>query len=136
LDRPRAGGIVQATNVKGAPGGTIRKVGSHVVRPAAARARGRIINGRQCEDWAGITASPDFLAGGGEMGALMRAKLWSGTPLGPPETWPGALKMVVRICLNSRFPISLWRALSWSCPTTTSGGDTWENKTSEVGAIS
>jgi len=57
----------------------------------------------------GITASPDFLAGGGEIGALMRAKLWSGTPLGPPETWPGALKMVVRICLNSRFSISLWR---------------------------
>src|SRR5216684_4459920 len=56
----------------------------------------------------GTTASLDFLAGGGEMGALMRAKSWGGTPLGPPETWPDALKMVVSICLNSRFPISLW----------------------------
>jgi signal transduction histidine kinase len=54
------------------------------------------------------TAPPDFLAGGGEMGALMRAKSWGGTPLGPPDTWPDALKMVVSICLNSRFPISLW----------------------------
>jgi hypothetical protein len=56
----------------------------------------------------GTTAPLDFLAGGGEMGALMRAKSWGGTPLGPPETWPDALKMVVSICLNSRFPISLW----------------------------
>ena len=56
----------------------------------------------------GISAPPDFLAGGGEMGALMRAKSWGGTPLGPPETWPDALKMVVSICLNSRFPISVW----------------------------
>ena len=46
LDRPRAGGIFQGTNAKGAPGRTIRKVGSHVVRPiAAVRTGGRIING-------------------------------------------------------------------------------------------
>ncbi|HVR26084.1 MAG TPA: sigma 54-interacting transcriptional regulator [Candidatus Polarisedimenticolia bacterium] len=51
---------------------------------------------------------PHFLAGGGEMRALMRAKSWEGTPLGPPETWHDALKMVVSICLNSRFPMVLW----------------------------
>ena len=28
-----------------------------------------------------------FLEGGGQLGALMRAKHWSATPLGPPETW-------------------------------------------------
>src|SRR6266849_10272724 len=56
----------------------------------------------------GVMALPHFLAGGGEIGALMRAKSWSDTLLGPPETWPEALKMAVSICLNSRFPISLW----------------------------
>src|ERR1700681_908694 len=55
-----------------------------------------------------MMAFPHFLAGGGEIGALMRAKSWSDTLLGPPETWPEALKMAVSICLNSRFPISLW----------------------------
>ena len=29
----------------------------------------------------------DFLGGGGELGKLIRAKDWSGTPLGPPEGW-------------------------------------------------
>lgn len=56
----------------------------------------------------GMMALPHFLAGGGEIGALMRAKSWSDTLLGAPETWPEALKMAVSICLNSRFPISLW----------------------------
>jgi PAS domain S-box-containing protein len=50
-----------------------------------------------------MTAAPDFLAGGGEMGALMRAKDWSQTPLGPPETWPQSLRTVVRILLTSRY---------------------------------
>ncbi len=52
---------------------------------------------------AAIIASPDFLAGGGEMGALMRAKNWADTSLGPPETWPQSLKTVVRILLTSRY---------------------------------
>src|SRR5258708_4482027 len=56
----------------------------------------------------GMTTLHHFLAGGGEMGALMRAKSWTDTLLGPLETWPEALKMAVGICLNSRFPISLW----------------------------
>jgi hypothetical protein len=39
-----------------------------------------------------MMAFPHFLAGGGEIGALMRAKSWSDTLLGPPETWPDALQ--------------------------------------------
>src|SRR4051794_23479166 len=35
--------------------------------------------------------SADFLAGGGEMGALTRAYGWAASPLGPPETWPQSL---------------------------------------------
>ncbi|MGG5820274.1 response regulator [Falsiroseomonas sp. HW251] len=48
---------------------------------------------------------PAFLAGGGELAALVRAKDWASTPLGPPETWPRSLKTAVRIMLTSRQPI-------------------------------
>jgi signal transduction histidine kinase/AmiR/NasT family two-component response regulator len=47
----------------------------------------------------------EFLVGGGEMGALIRSKDWSKTPLGPVERWPQSLKTVVRIMLTSRQPI-------------------------------
>lgn len=49
--------------------------------------------------------APAFLAGGGEMGALIRAHDWSRTPLGAPETWPQSLKTAIRIMLTSRQPI-------------------------------
>ena len=49
-----------------------------------------------------------FLEQGGEVGALMRAKDWSATPLGPSETWSSSIKTSVSLCLNSRFPILLW----------------------------
>jgi PAS domain S-box-containing protein len=48
------------------------------------------------------------LAAGGETGALIRAKNWSTTPLGAPETWPPNVKAAVSICLNARVPIALW----------------------------
>ena len=38
----------------------------------------------------------------------MRAKDWSASPLGYPETWPQSVKTAVSICLNSRVPIALW----------------------------
>jgi PAS domain S-box-containing protein len=50
----------------------------------------------------------DFLAGGGEMGALMRAHDWSGTPIGAPETWPQSLRTAVRILLNTNHPMFIW----------------------------
>src|SRR5579859_6439082 len=45
------------------------------------------------------------LAGGGELGALMRALEWSATPIGHVEGWPQSLRTAVGICLASRFPI-------------------------------
>ena len=42
-----------------------------------------------------------FLAGGGAMGALVRAHDWSATPLGPPETWTQSLRTVVTLMLSS-----------------------------------
>ena len=52
--------------------------------------------------------SADFLAGGGEMGALTRAHDWSATPLGKPETWPQSLRTAVRILLNTNHPMFIW----------------------------
>ena len=55
-----------------------------------------------------MTEAPDFLAGGGEMGAAMRAFDWASTPLGPPDGWPGPLRTCLRIMLASRQPMWLW----------------------------
>lgn len=53
--------------------------------------------------------SGDFLAGGGEMGARMRAFDWTTTPLGPPGRWPQSLKTMVRVILDSRYAMwMLW----------------------------
>jgi PAS domain S-box-containing protein len=53
-------------------------------------------------------ASADFLAGGGEMGALTRAYDWSASPLGKPETWPQSLRTALRILLNTNHPMFIW----------------------------
>jgi signal transduction histidine kinase len=50
----------------------------------------------------------DFLAGGGEMGALTRAHDWSKTSLAHPETWPQSLRVTVRLVLTSRHPMFIW----------------------------
>jgi signal transduction histidine kinase/ActR/RegA family two-component response regulator len=47
----------------------------------------------------------DFLAGGGKVGALIRAHDWSLSPLGPPENWPQSLRSVVGLLLGSKFPM-------------------------------
>ena len=52
-----------------------------------------------------LPPSLTFLAGGGEMGRLIRDCDWASTPLGPAETWPQSLRTAVRIMLTSRQPI-------------------------------
>ncbi|HTZ46450.1 MAG TPA: response regulator [Verrucomicrobiae bacterium] len=49
-----------------------------------------------------------WLAGGGEMGALMRTRDWSDTLLGPPEDWPEGLQLSTGICISSRFDLIVW----------------------------
>ncbi len=44
-------------------------------------------------------------AGGGEMGARMRAFDWSATALGPLEKWPQSLRACVRVMLGSGYPM-------------------------------
>jgi PAS domain S-box-containing protein len=46
-----------------------------------------------------------FMAGGGKVGALMRAHDWSASPLGHPSAWPQSLRSVVGLLLESRFPM-------------------------------
>jgi PAS domain S-box-containing protein len=55
-----------------------------------------------------VKKTADFLTGGGEMGALMRAHDWAATPLGRPAGWPQALQTAIRIMLSSRY--AMWMA--------------------------
>ena len=50
----------------------------------------------------------DFLAGGGEMGALTRAFDWSRSSLGSPDKWPQSLRVTVRLLLNTGHPMLIW----------------------------
>ncbi|UTP39642.1 GAF domain-containing protein [Phenylobacterium sp. LH3H17] len=49
----------------------------------------------------------DFLTGGGEMGALVRAHDWKLSPLGPSSAWPQSLRTAASIMLNSAHPMFL-----------------------------
>lgn len=51
------------------------------------------------------SAMPTFLAGGGEMGELIRRFDWAASPLGAPETWPGSLRTLVQVMLTSQQPM-------------------------------
>lgn len=55
-----------------------------------------------------INSTLQFLAGGGENGALIRSFDWSKTSLGEPAYWPKSLKTCVRIILTSRQPMFVW----------------------------
>ena len=48
---------------------------------------------------------PDFLTGGGQLGALMRAHDWSATPLDYPAAWPQPLKTLVGVMLGANQPM-------------------------------
>ena len=52
-----------------------------------------------------MTSGLGFLAGGRELGALMRCHDWAGLPLGPPAGWPQSLRTAVSILINSRHPM-------------------------------
>src|SRR5262249_5922933 len=50
----------------------------------------------------------DWLAGGGEMGHLIRATDWSRTQLGPIESWPQSLRSAVSILMPPKAPIAMF----------------------------
>lgn len=51
----------------------------------------------------------DIFIGDSEMAQLMRQHDWAGTSLGPPDRWPEALKVAIRLLLTSKF--EMW--LGW-----------------------
>ena len=55
------------------------------------------------------------MAGGGQMGELMRAKDWSKTSLGDPAGWSQSLKITLGIILNSKFSMFLWWGPELNC---------------------
>jgi PAS domain S-box-containing protein len=48
---------------------------------------------------------PDFLTGGGKMGALIREFDWSASQLGAPHGWPQPLKTLVGVMLSANQPM-------------------------------
>jgi PAS domain S-box-containing protein len=61
-----------------------------------------------CASAVGPPANPAFLTGGGEMGALIRARDWASAPLGAPEHWPQPLRTAIRFLLNTGHPMYVW----------------------------
>ena len=43
--------------------------------------------------------------GGGEIGAAIRSSAWMAATIGTPDKWPPALRSIVNLMLNSRFPM-------------------------------
>lgn len=60
-------------------------------------------------------SSRAFLAGGGEMGAVMRAHDWSTTPLGPVKVWPASLRTAVGIMLSTHHPVFIFWGQELAC---------------------
>jgi hypothetical protein len=56
-----------------------------------------------------------FLAGGGEMGAIIRNHDWTGSSLSAPETWPQPLRTAVRFMLNTGHPMYIWWGAEGAC---------------------
>lgn len=56
-----------------------------------------------------------FLAGGGTMGARIRALDWSPTPLGPPQGWPQSLRTALRVLLTTEHPMFLFWGADHLC---------------------
>ena len=57
---------------------------------------------------ANVTTSHDLFTGPGQLRALYRQVNWEATALGPIESWPLALRNLVRTALDSPFPMNLW----------------------------
>jgi signal transduction histidine kinase/CheY-like chemotaxis protein len=57
----------------------------------------------------------EFLAGGGAMGALIRAFQWEHNPLGEPQFWPQGLRTAVRVLLTTQHPMFIFWGHEQTC---------------------
>ncbi len=57
----------------------------------------------------------DFLAGGGDMGACIRAYPWSESVLGAPEHWPSGLRTSLRTLLTTQHPVFIFWGVDLTC---------------------
>jgi PAS domain S-box-containing protein len=62
-----------------------------------------------------IMGHPDFLSGGGAMGAILRGHDWSKSSLGAPALWSQALRTAVRLMLNTGHPMYIWWGADRAC---------------------
>jgi signal transduction histidine kinase/CheY-like chemotaxis protein len=56
-----------------------------------------------------------FLAGGGEMGARIRAYPWSNSSLSSPDTWPQGLRTALRVLLTTQHPVFIFWGPELTC---------------------
>jgi len=57
----------------------------------------------------------NFLAGGGDMGARIRAFPWRESVLGAPEFWPSGLRTSLRILLTTQHPVFIFWGAELTC---------------------
>ncbi len=62
-----------------------------------------------------LPVDPPFLAGGGEMGARMRAFDWASHPLGSPLFWGAPLRTTLRLLLSTNHPVFLFWGRELHC---------------------
>ncbi|TDR43131.1 PAS domain S-box-containing protein [Tahibacter aquaticus] len=62
-----------------------------------------------------LYSDTSFLAGGGDMGEIIRRFAWETTPLGPPAQWRPTLKAMVRMALTTRHPIFIFWGEALTC---------------------
>ena len=55
------------------------------------------------------------LAGGGDLGSLIRAFDWAKTPVGSPDSWSMALRSMVRLLLTSNHPMLIFWGAEHTC---------------------
>ena len=72
-----------------------------------------VLDGRHAQ--AAEFAARNFMSGGGEMGALMRAHDWSSSSIGPPSNWSQSLRTVVRLMLNTGHPMYVFWGADSAC---------------------
>jgi signal transduction histidine kinase/ActR/RegA family two-component response regulator len=54
------------------------------------------------------SAQFELYPGGDEMAQRMRATDWASTSLGPVETWPDNLRLILATCFDSQFGMAVW----------------------------